>query len=188
MSYRRIAVVGVTGSGKTSLAAALAARIGAPLVEMDALNWQSGWQPAERSEFRRRIDTATAAPAWVTDGNYSEVRDLVWGRAEALVWLDYPLPLILWRLLRRSLRRIVTREELWNGNRESLRDQFFSRESLFLYALKSQPKLRRAIPRAASQDYPHLRVIHLTSPRQSDRLLGELSLENMRKNGNRYAA
>ncbi len=188
MNYRRIAVVGVTGSGKTTLAAALAARLGIPHVEMDALNWQRNWQPAERSEFRRRVDVATSGPAWVTDGNYSEVRDLVWGRADALVWLDYSLPLIQWRLLRRSLRRIFTREELWNGNRENYRDQFFSRESLFLYAFKSHPRLRRTIPRTAMQDYPRLKVIHLTHPRETDCWLEELTLQKGSENGIGHAA
>lgn len=186
--FQRAAVVGVTGSGKTTLAGALAACLGVPHVEMDALNWQRGWQPIERGEFRRRVDAATAAPGWVTDGNYREVRDLVWGRAQVLVWLDYPLALILWRLLCRSLRRIFTREELWNGNRESVRGLFFSRDSLFVYAVRSRPELRRNIAFAAAHDYLHLTVIHLTSPREAEHWLEGFALENQREYGNGIAA
>lgn len=186
--FQRAAVVGVTGSGKTTLAGALAARLGVPHVEMDALNWQRGWQPIDREEFRRRLDAATAAPGWVTDGNYRVVRDLVWGRAQVLVWLDYPLALIYWRLLRRSLRRIVTREELWNGNRETVRGLFFSRDSLFVYALKSRPELRRNIASAAANDYPHLALVHLTSPRAAERWLHEIAVEGRRTDGNGIAA
>lgn len=174
---RRVAVVGVAGSGKTTLASALAARLNAPLVELDAFNWQRGWRPAERAEFRRRVETATAASTWVSDGNYSEVRDLVWARADLLVWLDYPLALILGQLLRRSLRRIATREELWNGNREDVRGMFFSRDSLFLYAFQSHPRLRRTIPQAV-QAYPHLDLIHLTSPRATQRWLERLEIKD----------
>ncbi|TLN10189.1 adenylate kinase [bacterium] len=167
-------MVGVTGSGKTTLADSLAARLGVPHVEMDALNWQRGWQPIERDEFRRRVDAATSAPGWVSDGNYREVRDLVWGRAQVLVWLDYPLALILWRLLCRSLRRISTREELWNGNRESVRGLFFSSASLFVYAVRSRPELRRNIASAAAHDYPYLTLVQLTGPRATRRWLAEL--------------
>ncbi len=167
LPFQRAAVVGVTGSGKTTLADSLAARLNVPHVEMDALNWQRGWQPIERAEFRRRVDTATSAPGWVSDGNYREVRDLVWGRAQVLVWLDYPLTLILWRLLCRSLRRISTHEELWNGNRESVRGLFFSSDSLFVYAVRSRPELRRNIALAAAHDYPHLTLVHLTGPRDT---------------------
>ncbi len=172
---RRVAVVGVTGSGKTTMAQALSSLLGVPHVEMDALNWQQDWQPIERSEFRRRVDAATSTPAWVIDGNYREVRDLVWRRAEMLVWLDYSLALIYWRLLRRSLRRIVTREELWNGNRESMRGLFFSRDSLFVYAFHSRPELRRNISLGAQKDYPHLELVHLTSPGKARRWLKDLA-------------
>lgn len=186
--FQRAAVVGVTGSGKTTLAAGLAARLGVPHVEMDALNWQRGWQPIERAEFRRRVDAATSVTGWVSDGNYSEVRDLVWGRAQVLVWLDYPLTLIYWRLLCRSLRRIFTREELWNGNRESVRGLFFSRDSLFVYALTSRPRLRRAIPLAAARDYPHLELVRLTHPREADRWLEGIAVDDRRGYGTRIVA
>lgn len=188
MLHRRVAVVGVTGSGKTTMADALSSLLGVPHVEMDAINWQRDWQPIERAEFRRRVDAATSAPAWVIDGNYREVRDLVWGRAETLVWLDYLLALIYWRLLRRSLRRITTREELWNGNRESVRGLFFSRDSLFVYAFRSRPELRRNIARGAEKDYPHLELIHLTSPDETRRWLATLTAKDGKHESGRSLA
>ena len=93
-SPRRVAVVGVTGSGKTALAQAIAQALGLAYVELDALNWGPGWQPAPRDVFRQRAEAALAGGAWVVDGNYSVLRDLVWGQAEALVWLDFALPLV----------------------------------------------------------------------------------------------
>ncbi|MGH2521203.1 MAG: adenylate kinase [Anaerolineales bacterium] len=162
----RLAVVGITGSGKTTFARALAGRLAVPHVELDALYWKPGWKEAPRAAFRERLAQALNAPAWVVDGNYGFARDMIWGRATGLIWLDYSLPLTLWRLTLRTWRRLLTREELWNGNRERLRDFFFSRESLYLWALKSYPKQRREYPAALQRpEHAHLAVERLRSPR-----------------------
>jgi adenylate kinase family enzyme len=162
---QRVVVVGVTGAGKTTFAQALARQLGVPYVELDALHWGPNWTMPETKEFRARVAPATARPTWVIDGNYARVRDLVWGRADTLVWLDYALPLILWRLFWRTVRRANRRQELWNGNRESLAKAFLSRESLFLWALKTYPRNRATYPRAlASPDYAHLRLVRLRNP------------------------
>jgi adenylate kinase family enzyme len=113
---RRIVVVGTTGSGKTTLAAAIAARLGIPHIELDALHWEANWTEAPTDVLRDRITRALSGAAWVVDGNYGKVRDLFWSRADTVVWLDYSLPVILWQLAGRTLKRVVTREELWSGN------------------------------------------------------------------------
>ncbi len=175
-SPRRVAVVGVTGSGKTQLAQAIARALGLAYVELDALQWEPGWQMAPRDEFRQRVAAALAGGAWVTDGNYSGLRDLVWGQAQALVWLDYPLPLVLWRLLKRTFQRVTSKELLWGTNRETWRGALFSRDSLFLYAFGSQKRIRRNYPAALAQpEYAHLTVVHLRSPRQAEELLSSLN-------------
>src|SRR5438046_608443 len=117
-ALQRVAIVGATGSGKTSLAGALVRRLALTHIELDALFWEPGWQKTPRDVFRARVERALAAEAWVTDGNYRVVRDLIWRRATALIWLDYSLPLVLWRLAQRTVRRVAQREVLWNGNRE----------------------------------------------------------------------
>lgn len=172
---RRIIVVGVSGSGKTSLAQWLARRLGIPQVELDALFWGPGWQPIPRDNFRRRVAAALAAPAWVTDGNYQSVRDLVWPRATTLIWLDYPLPLVMWRLAKRTLRRVISREELWNGNRERLRENLISRDSIFLYALTSYPRHHREYPlELARPEYAHLAVVRLRRPHETEQWLNNV--------------
>ena len=90
MDLRRVAVVGTSCAGKTTFAAALAAQLQVPHIELDALHWRAGWVPAPGEVFRQAVATAVAAERWVSDGNYGVVRDLVWGRATAVVWLDYP--------------------------------------------------------------------------------------------------
>lgn len=172
---KRVAVVGVTGSGKSTLAAELARRLGAPYIELDALQWGPGWAPCPRDQFRQRVAEVTAGETWVTDGNYGEARSILWTRADTLVWLDYPLGLALWRLLGRTLRRVFTREELWNGNRETFYGVFLAPDNLFAYAFVSQRRHRREYPKLLAQpEYAHLRLVHLRRPRDAERWLATL--------------
>jgi adenylate kinase family enzyme len=114
----RVSVVGNSGSGKTTLAAELSRRLAAPHLELDALFQQADWQPLPEEEFRTRVAAFAAGDRWVVDGNYSSVQDLVWHRADTVVWLDPPRHRVMRRIIWRTLRRAITGAELWNGNRE----------------------------------------------------------------------
>ena len=128
-NWSRIVVVGTSCSGKTTLARALASRLDAPHVELDALYWLPGWRNRSDDEFRDLVAAQTAGTRWVVDGNYRRVaRALLWPRASVIVWINYPLALVLWRGLRRTFRRAITAEELFGGNRESLQRALLSRE------------------------------------------------------------
>src|SRR5207244_13231593 len=171
---QRLVVVGTSGSGKTTLAREIARRLALPHVELDAVHWGPDWTEPPVELFRQRAQEALQGDRWVADGNYSKVRDVVWGRAEVLVWLDYALPLVMWRLVRRTLQRGLTREELWNGNRERLRDMF-TRESLLLWALRSHRRHRREYPqRFAAPEYCHLEVVRLRCPRATRDWLADI--------------
>ncbi|MHB1317075.1 MAG: P-loop NTPase family protein [Anaerolineae bacterium] len=162
---RRVAIVGSTGSGKTTLATQLAERLNIPHVELDSLYWEAGWNPVSEDVFRARV-TAALSDTWVTDGNYGQARDLIWGQADTLVWLDMPLLVALWRVVSRTLRRIVTHEVLWNDNRETVRDALLSRDSLLLYLFASRRKHKQQYPQLfLLPEYAHLRVVHLRSRR-----------------------
>jgi adenylate kinase family enzyme len=87
---RRVSVVGNSGSGKSTVAAALAAALGVPHLELDGVFHQPGWEPLPADSFRAVVAAAVAGDGWVLDGNYSAVRDLVWARADTVVWLDLP--------------------------------------------------------------------------------------------------
>ena len=134
---RRIVVVGTSGSGKTTFALELAGRLGLPHVELDALHHGPNWYQPSAHEFRATIeDELFSLDGWVCCGAYHhKLGELVPSRADTLVWLDLPLGVKLWRLLRRTLSRLVYRTELWQGNRESLRGAFWGRESLFGWML-----------------------------------------------------
>jgi adenylate kinase family enzyme len=175
--WQRVVVVGTTGCGKTTLARQLSLLLGIPHVELDAIHWGPGWTPAPLEVFRARTAQVLSGSRWVADGNYGKVQDIVWGRAEVVVWLDYDLPVLMGRLLWRTLRRIVTGEELWSGNRESIRDQFFTGDSLLLYALRSYRRRRREYPQFFAQPcYAHLSVVRLRSPRATRHWLRHLRL------------
>ena len=114
----RIAVIGTSGVGKSTLARRLAVSTQAAYIELDAINWQAEWKALatdDPAEFYRRVEVAVAGPSWVCDGNYPGVRDIVLARATHVVWLDYARPVIMWRVIRRSFWRAATKAELWPG-------------------------------------------------------------------------
>ena len=176
---QRIAVVGTSGSGKTTLAHRLAERLGVPHVELDSLHWGPDWTPTPRDLFREQVAEALGSKAWTIDGNYSSVRDIVWARADSVVWLDYSLPVVMGRVLWRTIRRSLLREELWNGNRERFREAFLARDSIILWALTSYRRRKREYPVLFEQpEYAHLRVVHLRSPRATEEWLEGLVAES----------
>jgi adenylate kinase family enzyme len=166
---RRVNVIGTSGSGKTTTGAELARRLGVPHIEVDALSWEPNWVMAPTEVLRERVAAAIAADAWVVDGNYTASRDLVWARADTIVWLDLPLPIIMWRVTTRTIRRLATGEVLWNGNRESLRTAL-SRDSIILWALQTYGRRRHDYPsQLAAQK--NAQVVRLRSPGEVRRFL-----------------
>lgn len=117
---RRVSVVGCSGSGKTTMARAISNRLGLRYLELDSVFHQPGWTPRPDDEFRAVVAEFTRAKRWVVDGNYTShgVADIVWPLADTLVWMDPPKRTVMWRVIRRTVRRVTTRQELWNGNRE----------------------------------------------------------------------
>jgi adenylate kinase family enzyme len=172
---QRISIVGTSGSGKTTLAKNISQQLQIPHIELDALHWEPNWTEATDQVFRDRISAALKGDRWVVDGNYSKVRDLVWSRADTVVFLDYPFLTVLGQLLRRTLRRSLKQEELWNGNRESIRKSFFNQDSILVWMLKTYFKNRRKYPALLQQpEYKHLSFVHLRSPNMTEQWLSML--------------
>lgn len=156
---RRIAVIAsASGNGKTTFGRALALRLGLPFVELDSLVHGPGWTETPDDELRALVDPIVRSDSWVIDGTYwRKIGRLVLDAADTVVWLDLPLRVWFPRLLRRTWRRWRRRETLWNDNRETLRNAFWGRESLFVFALRSHFVRRRTWPTELAA-YPVVRL------------------------------
>jgi adenylate kinase family enzyme len=169
-------VVGNSGSGKSTLARELAAVLGVPHVELDGIFHQPGWEPLPAKEFRRAVAARAGEDGWVIDGNYSTVRPIVWARADTVVWLDLPRRTVMRQVTWRTLRRSLTRQELWNGNREPLANflRWAPEESIISWAWHSHDKYRtRYAAAAADPAYGQLTFIRLASRRAISRFLAD---------------
>ncbi|MER5890233.1 AAA family ATPase [Streptomyces sp. NPDC001941] len=169
---RRVLVAGSTGAGKTTLARALAERLAVPFHEMDALAITGeGWR--ENPRLREEVAEISSGPSWVFDSfGHPEVRDLLWERADTIVWLDYSRAVVMRRVLRRSLARTLLRRRVFGGNRETVATWF--RPDHPVWWAWSQYRRRRTeiARRCADQRFAPLAVLHFRTPRAARAWLG----------------
>lgn len=168
----RLLVYGVTGSGKTTLAARIAERTGLPWHSVDDLTWEPGWVQVPTEEQRRRISSLCAEERWILDANYAQWGDAALARVQLIVALDYPRWISLSRLLRRTLHRSMSRRQICNGNVETFR-RVLARDSIIRWHFESFARKRERIRRwAAEPSGPD--VLRLTSPSETRRWLATL--------------
>jgi adenylate kinase family enzyme len=176
----RVIVQGTSGSGKTTLSTALADAYRVERLELDGLYQQSNWQPLDVEEFRSRVESFVAQPGWVVDGNYSQVRDILWPLATTILIIDLPKRVVMTRLIKRTFLRIFKREELWNGNRESWRNAM-SRDptrNIILWAWNAHAKYHAVLPSEARAAVGSDRVVVFTSAREVRRFLQDARKES----------
>lgn len=160
---KRVLIAGISGSGKTTLARTLEQRLNLPRYELDALHHGPGW--VKRPEFEADVEAFSAGERWVTEEQYhGPLGDLLWLRADTLVWLDLPRATVMRQVIRRSVVRAATRRELWNGNRESLRDWLDPGHPM-RWAW-SQHARKRIVTEERLAAHPHLTVVRLASTRE----------------------
>jgi adenylate kinase family enzyme len=171
---QRVLVAGASGSGKSTLAGRIAEILDAPHTEIDGLFHGPAW--TRRPEFAADVEAFTSEAAWVTEWQYSSVRELIAERADTLVWLDLPYRLVLGRVVRRTVRRRVRREELWNGNQEPPLHTFFTDpEHVVRWSITTRNLNQERIPALAAA-HPHLAVVRLRSTRDVDRWVRDVLL------------
>lgn len=160
---RRVAVVGGPGSGKSTTASTVAKTLGVPHVELDALWWRPEWTPAELHSFRKTVADLASSDAWVIDGNYLDEAgcDIVWPRADTLVWLDPPRHVAVARALRRAILRVATQSLLWGTNRQG--PSTLSPASIGRLVRRWPTYSLRIESALADQAFPHLTVVRLHS-------------------------
>ena len=164
--------------GKTTLSKALAARFGLEFVEQDALKHQANWVelPAdEHREVARALLDGTVG-GWVSDGNYGDLRGMIFERAETVIVLALPWRTMLWRTFKRTVRRFVTREVLWNGNRESVLAIFFSRNSVIYDLYRRRKKFTTYAEVSEAETPDHIRLVIIRSAGELDALYVEYGL------------
>ena len=152
----------------------MAQALGTIHVELDSIYHQPGWTPLSDDEFRARVAAATEPQTWVVDGTYSLIRDITWSRADTVVWFDLPYPIVMARTIRRTVRRVFTREELWNGNKEPLSNLWsFNPEKSIIAWTATRYRVYRRRYRAAEIDpqWADLHFVRLSSQAEADAFL-----------------
>ena len=172
----RVLVVGTTCAGKTTYARQLSQSLGVPHIELDALYWLADWVERPNEEFRTLVGEAASGERWVVDGNYGSIRDTLWTRATSVIWLNYPFFIVAGRGLRRTVKRCITREELYAGNRETFSKSLFSRDSILRWLVTTYGRRKREYRDLFDQDqYPNLAKIEFTKPRDAAGSISVLS-------------
>ena len=174
---RRIIILGPTGSGKTTLSRQIGECLKLPVIQLDALFHRPNWTPTPRDEFREKVRNALAAATdgWVFEGNYlSTARYTTLPVADTVLWLRLPIRVTFWRMFWRTIRGLITREELYNTNRESWRMTFMSKDSLFLWGITQHKPTHEKIEAALRDNEHNATVIQLRSAREVSEFVSEL--------------
>jgi len=170
LNLTRVVVVGTSCAGKTTLARRLAGVLASEHAELDSVYWGPEWTP--RPNFIQTVRAIAQRPRWVIDGNYSAVRDIIWRRSSAIVWLDYSFARVFSRALRRTARRILTRERLYAGNRETVRNALLDPDGIPWWVIRTHGKRRRDFPELFRRpEYGHAAVIRLDRPTAAEAFL-----------------
>ena len=173
----RTLVVGTSCVGKTTFAQRLARVLETPHIELDTFYWTPHWRPRDPQEFRGLAEMAIRQESWVIDSNHQAIQNMLQQRATAIIWLNYPFGLVLWRTLWRTLNNFIQQAELWAGNRESIQRTLLSRRSLLWLAVPRFRESRNRYRRLFAQSRPsHLTLIECRNIWQANAFLQAVSL------------
>ena len=173
----KIVIVGTTGSGKTTFANEISRKLNLHHIELDTFFWKENWERVSDDDFIDHVSRIIEDERWVIDGNYENVRDAIWKRADIVVFLNYSFLRVFLQLFFRTIRRIIKREKLWNGNRENFRQAFFSRKSILLWMMQTYHWRKKYYFKILKQqEYQHLEIVIFDKPRIAQKWLGDIKL------------
>ena len=179
---KKIIVIGPSGAGKTTLSMQLSELLSIPHTELDSIYHQANWQPIDTKEFKKRVNAIAKQPEWIFCGNYFSALGLdFWQQADTIIWCDYSFFLAMGRLFKRTLKRTVTKQELWNGNRESFYTNFFTKESIFVWMIGSLKKQKKRYGAIFSEPdtLAGVRLVRLRNPRETRAFLKKTQLSSL---------
>ena len=170
----RINVVGTSGSGKSVFSQRIAQLLNAPHIQLDELHWKPNWEASSNEELLAKIERALSAEKWILDGNYAKTIPIKWKRVQMVVYLDLPFHVFLYRIIKRSLLRGITREPLWQGNRETVWQHFFTSKSMILWTIKTFHKNQRELTALMNNDdYSQIEFVRLRSKAELERFIAQ---------------
>ena len=158
-----VLIIGSSGAGKSTLARKLSSITGLRHIELDSLYWRANWTPCPRDQYVASADQLTRQPGWIVDGNYKASEDLIWSRADVVIWLNYSFPIVFWRALRRTIVRLVRGERLHGSNREQWRG-IFHRDWIPWWVMRNFWRRRREFTDHLKRLGPGIPVFELTRP------------------------
>lgn len=176
-SPSRIQVVGTSCSGKSTFARQLSQILKIPYVELDALHWGPNWQESEPDLFQARVAKATEGESWIVDGSYGrKVGTVLSSQRNYIIWIDLGLPRILIRFFKRSITRSMTKELLWGGCRETLKNSIFQKDSLLMWILQNHHPSRVKYFALLENPPPSVTIIRLKSPHEVENFLASANI------------
>lgn len=172
----RLAVIGVSCSGKSTLAKNAAEKLKTKYIEQDALFWRPGWQTVPEDEFRASMRKELESESWTTCGNHSAAQEMIYKRATDIIWLNYSFPLVFARALRRTCLRVFLKQPCCNGNYEGFRHAFLSKDSILWWILKTY-KMRVVQYKMAQNNgiFKNVNFREFRSPKEAEAWLKSLS-------------
>lgn len=181
---KKIVVIGDSCSGKTTLARDLSKKLGIKHIELDSLFWEGNWKNVDTIEFKKRITSALQDTNFITDGNFSMARDVIWDKTDTIIWIDLPIWIILTRFFSRSISRSLKKELLWGKCQETLRKSIFSKDSLFMWIISTHYKRKRTYSKIMKDDaYSHINFIRLNSAKEVNKFIKQISDLRPQKSG-----
>jgi len=178
MAEYRIQVVGTSCSGKSTLAEKLSCAMNIPHVELDELFWKQGWIESDSEEFYHSVAQAIDQDSYVCCGNYSRVRELLFLKATHIVWLNYSFQRVLFRALKRTIHRSLFKVKVCNGNVESFKKSFLSKDSILLWVIKTYKRRRKEYPVLLKKEaLKGTKIIELKRPCSTQKLIEKIFKE-----------
>jgi adenylate kinase family enzyme len=171
---QRIAVIGCCGAGKSQLSMQLGAKLQLPVIHLDQLAWAANWVEVPRDELVRRQEQAFKRDGrWIADGNYGGTMAMRLAVADTIVFMDFPTPLCVYRVLKRRVQYFGrTRPDMTPGCPERFLDREFPKFLHYVATFRARHR-PRILAKLATLDGSQ-RLITLRSPREVSEFVASL--------------